>query len=355
MKVLGVKGMRWWMVMLLFLGVIVAEGVPMFPGEEKYLKNFQQLTIEGINAEAYFSFDGQYLIFQSTREDSGGCDQIYTLNLRTGEIQKISHGGRTTCAYFFPDGEAILYSSTIHLGEVCPEIPPAPSRRYAWPLLNYDIYIARPDGSELKKLVENPGYDAEATISKEGEIVFTSLRDADLGIYLMDKNGRIRKLINEPGYEGGAFFSPDGKKIVFRAFYPKNPEQKKEYFELLQQGFIAPPFMEIFTIGSDGKGLKQVTKNGALNIAPFYHPDGKHIIFSSNLHNPKGRNFNLYLIREDGSGLRRITFNPGVELFPMFSPDGKKLVFISNRVGGGRKDLHIFLADWLWKGSSLLP
>ncbi|MFN4182394.1 MAG: hypothetical protein ACK4G3_04225, partial [bacterium] len=247
-----------------------------------------------------------------------------------------------------------LYSSTRHLGAGCPELPPPPKTgRYAWPLLDYDIYIASADGSNVRKFIENPGYDAEAVISRSGKVVFTSLRDGDPGIYLTDRSGVVRKVINLPGYEGGPWFSPDEKTIVFRAFYPQTEEEKQQYRELLQKGYVSPPYMEIYTVRPDGSGLQQVTHTKALNFAPFFHPNGKHIIFSSNMHNPGSGNFNLYLIRKDGKGLRRITHHPGVDLFPMFSPDGKKLVFISNRVGGGRKNLHIFLADWIWKETFL--
>lgn len=330
---------------LFFLAV-----VPLFPGEERYLRNPVKLTEEGINAEAYFSFDGRFLIFQSTRADSGGCDQIYMLEIASGKVKKISEGGRTTCAFFFPDGKEILYSSTMHLGGMCPEPPPPPKTgRYAWPLLEYDIYIASADGSNVRKLIQNPGYDAESVVSRSGKIVFTSFREGDPGIYLTDKSGLVRKVINQFGYEGGPWFSPDERTIVFRAFYPKTEEEKKQYRELLEKGYISPPYMEIYVVHPDGSGLRQITHTKALNFAPSFHPDGEHIIFSSNMHNPGSGNFNLYLIRKDGTGLRRITHHPGVDLFPMFSPDGKKLVFISNRVGGGRKDLHIYLAEWVWK------
>lgn len=315
---------------------------------EVHLENLKQLTFGGENAEAYFSYDGKRLIFQSTR-DGRRCDQIYTMDIDGSNIKMVSTGkGVTTCSYFLQKaGNRIIYSSTHHVMEDCPPRPDY-SQGYVWPLHPYDIFISDEDGSNLEQLTDNPYYDAEATVSTDGKkIIFTSLRNGDLDLYVMDTDGRnLKRLTHEKGYDGGAFFSPDGRKVVYRAYHPKTEEEIKEYEALLKKNLVKPSRMEIFIMDADGSNKKQVTSNGAANFAPYFHPDGKRIIFSSNMHDPGRRNFELYMINIDGTGLERITYSPPFNSFPMFSHDGKKLVFASNRGGRVRGETNIFIADW---------
>jgi Tol biopolymer transport system component len=316
---------------------------------EKHLRNIKQLTFGGENAEAYFSADGKQLIFQSTRDDRG-CDQIYTMNVDGSNVKMISNGdGRTTCSYFFPNGKRILYSST-HLGDK--QCPPRPdfSKGYVWAVYpSFDIFTAKPDGSDLKQLTNTPGYDAETTITLDGKkLVFTSMRDGDLDIYTMDADGKnVKRLTNELGYDGGPFWSYDGKQIVYRAHHPKTDQQKADYTDLLKQNLIRPTTLEIWVMNADGSNKRQVTSNGKANFGPYFFPDGKRIIFASNMDDPRGRHFDLYKINTDGTGLERITFSEPFNGFPMFSPDGKKLVFASNRNAKKQGETNVFIADWI--------
>ena len=295
---------------------------------EVHLNNIRQLTFSGENAEAYFSADGTRLIFQS-RAEGEGCDQIYTLDLATGDKKLVSTGqGRTTCSYYYPAGDRILYSSTHHWDPVCPPSPDM-SQGYVWALYpTYDIFTADPDGSNLSQLTETWGYDAEATFSPvEDRIVFTSMRDGDLEIYTMRGDGsEVRRLTHKVGYDGGPFFSPDGKKIVYRAGYPKTEGEVAEYRRLLAQGLIRPSALEIYVMDADGSHQTQITDNGAANFAPYFHPSGDKILFSSNMGDPTGREFDIYMVNVDGTGLEQITYTGGFDGFPMFSPDGKYLV-----------------------------
>lgn len=325
-----------------------AVAVPTNPGETR-LTNLRRLTHGGQNAEAYFSADGTRIIFQATRPGESECDQIYTMALDGTDIRRVSTGlGRTTCGYFYPAGDRILYSSTHHLDDACPT-PPDRSRGYVWGLFPYDIFVASLDGSELRRLTGSDGYDAEATISPDGKsIVFTSTRDGDLDIYVMDADGgNVRRLTHEEGYDGGAFFSPDGSKIVYRAYHPTDPDELEEYRALLAEGLIRPSRVEIFIMDADGSNKRQLTRNGAANFAPFFHPDGRRIIFSSNMHDPTGRSFNLYMIDTDGENLVRITTHDGFDSFPMFSPDGKLLIFASDRHATDPREINVFLAEWV--------
>jgi len=318
------------------------------PGE-KHLRNIKQLTFGGENAEAYFSSDGKQLIFQSTREGHG-CDQIYSMNIDGSNVKMISNGdGRTTCSYFFPGQKRVLYSST-YLGDK--QCPPRPdfSKGYVWAVYpTFDIFTANPDGSDLKQLTNTPGYDAETTITRDGKkLVFTSMRDGDLDIYTMDANGKnVRRLTNELGYDGGPFWSYDGKQIVHRANHPKTDQEKADYTGLLKQNLIRPTTLEIWVMNADGSNKRQVTSNGKANFGPYFFPDGKRVIFASNMDDPRGRNFDLYKINTDGTGLERITFNDTFDGFPMFSPDGKKLVFASNRNAKVQGETNVFIADWV--------
>jgi len=316
---------------------------------EKHLRNLRQLTFGGENAEAYFSPNDKQLIFQSTR-DGRECDQIYTMNVDGSNVKLISTGqGRTTCSYFFPNGKRILYSST-HLG--AKECPPRPdfSKGYVWAVYpSFDIFTARPDGSDLKRLTNSPGYDAESTITRDGKkIVFTSTRDGDLDIYTMDADGRnVKRLTSELGYDGGPFWSYDGKQIVYRANHPQTEKDKTDYVSLLKNNLIRPTTLEIWVMNADGSNKRQVTRNGKANFAPYFFPDSKRIVFASNMNDPRGRNFDLYTINVDGTGLEQITFNETFDGFPMFSRDGKKLVFASNRHSKTQGDTNVFIADWV--------
>ncbi len=315
---------------------------------ETHFDEIKQLTFGGQNAEGYFAFDEQRIIFQSTR-DSLTCDQQFIMDLNTGNTRLVSTGkGRTTCGYFFPGDSAILFSSTHHLNAACPETPDF-SKGYVWAVYpTYDIFRASPDASNLVPLTSTPGYDAEATVSPRGDkIVFTSVRNGDLDLYSMNLDGTgVQQLTNDVGYDGGAFYSWDGKSIVYRAWHYPDSASASEYKSLLATNLVRPSRMELFVMNADGSNKKQVTNNGFANFGPFFHPDNKRIIFASNMNDPKGRNFDLYIIGVDGSGLERITFNETFDGFPMFTRDGKKLVFASNRNGKVRGETNLFLAKW---------
>jgi TolB protein len=324
------------------------------PGE-KHLKDIKQLTFGGENAEAYFSFDGKQLIFQSKR-DGRACDQIYRMNIDGTNVRMVSNGqGRTTCSYFFKGGKRVLYSSTFGGKRECPPEPDR-SQGYVWPVYwDYDIYTATPAGKDIKNLTNSPGYDAEATISPNGKkIVFTSERDGDLELYSMDIDGKnVKRLTNELGYDGGAFFSPDSKVIVYRGSHPQTPTEIARYKDLLAKHLVVPTIFEVWVMNADGSNKRQVTKLNAASFAPFFTPDGKRIIFCTNYFDPdrskprRQPNFDLAVINIDGIGLERITYNETFDGFPMFSPDGKKLVFASNRNAAKPGDTNVFIADWV--------
>lgn len=351
----------WWLTLLWSVVVVGCyHAAPPVPGApagpktflpeqgESHFGDLQMLTDGGENAEAYFAFGGKRLIFQSTRRP-WGCDQILSMNLHGGGLRLISTGqGRTTCAYFLPGDKRVLYAST-HLGG--PDCPPPPDRShgYVWAIYpTYDIFVANADGSDPQPLTRSEGYDAEATISPRGDrIVFTSMRDGDLELYTMNLDGSdVRRLTHEIGYDGGAFFSPDGKQIVYRCYHPSEPQEIAEYQQLLAKNLVRPSKMDIWVMDADGSNKRQVTKLGVASFAPYFHPSGRKIVFSSNYGDAKGREFDLWMVDTDGSHLEQITRTTGFDGFPIWSPDGKKFVFCSNRHNSKPGETNVFITDW---------
>jgi len=249
-----------------------------------------------------------------------------------------------------PDGKHILYASTHEGGVECPpEPPPRADHKYLWSVYpTYDIYVADIQGKIQKQLTNTPGYDAEATVSPDGKmIVFTSDRSGDLELWTMNiDGGDQRQVTNGLGYDGGAFFSPDSKRLVFRSSRPKSDSAINEYTSLLKQGLVAPTEMEIYTCNTDGTDLKQITHLGKANWAPYFHPSGKKIIFSSNHKSQRGYDFQLYMIDVESGGIEQVTTESIFNAFAMFSPDGKQLVWSSNRNNNGTRDTNVFVAEW---------
>ncbi len=317
------------------------------PGE-KHLKNVRKLTFGGQNAEAYFNHDGSQIVFQSSR-DGHDCDAIYTMNTDGSGVRQVSSGkGATTCAFIQPDGKSVIYASTHLGGESCP-LKPDMSQGYVWPLYkSYDIFKAGLDGSNPVRLTETEGYDAEAVYSFDGKkILFTSVRTGDLELYTMDPDGKnVEQITDLPGYDGGAWFSWDGKWICWRASR-QTGEALAEYQKLLKEGLIRPSKLEIFVMNLTDRKPIQLTNNGAANFAPFFHPDGKRVLFVSNVNDPKKRNFDIYMVEVATKNIEQISFNETFDGFPMFSPDGKKLVFCSNRDGKVPHETNVFIADWV--------
>ena len=311
---------------------------------EKHLADVRQLTFGGENAEAYWSPDGTKLIYQRT-PPGGGCDQEYIVDLAGGETKLVSSGkGRTTCGYFvYPKGDRFIYATTELGGAACPA-PPDQSHGYVWPIYpSFDIF-----DSTGRRLTSTPGYDAEMTwCHKGGKAIFTSMRDGDLDLYEMDDDGSVKRLTNAPGYDGGAFYNADCTEIVWRAWhYAPGSKELDDYRALLAKGLVKPTKMELYVANADGSNQRQITSNGAANFCPYFTPDGKRVIFASNV-NSKGYEFDLWLIDKDGKNLERVTTHEGFDGFPVFSPDGEWLVWASNRANLQTHETNLFVARWV--------
>jgi Tol biopolymer transport system component len=313
--------------------------------KERHLANVRQLTFGGENAEAYWSADGQSITFQSTR-DGRTCDQQYVMRADGSNVRKISTGGKTTCGFFYDGDRRLFFASTHAADTACPPRPD-PSAGYVWPLDRFDIFTARPDGSDLRRLTNYGTYTAEGVLSPDGKtIVFTSLKDGDLDIYTMNVDGtNVRQLTHTHGYDGGPWWSPDGKKIVYRAHHTDSTD-RADYDQLLARHLVKPSKVELFVMNADGGDQRQLTHLGGANFGPSWTVDGRKIIFASNYKDPRSGNFDLYLTNLDGTGLEQLTFREEFDGFPMFSPDGKRVIWASNRLGKTSGETNLFVADW---------
>jgi TolB protein len=327
-------------------GAVVADSL--IRSGETHFAHLWQLTFGGQNAEAYWSADGTKLIWQRTGDD-WPCDQEYVFDLRTGAQTRVSTGrGRTTCGYFYDGDRRVLFASTHAGGDSCPPTPDM-SQGYVWPVYaSYDLWTARPDGSDLQRLTDRPGYDAEATLSVDGKwIVFTSKRDGDVDLYKMRPDGRdLTRLTHDVGYDGGAFFSHDGKRIVWRTHRTTDSTANATFLSLLEQDLVKPTKMDIWVMNADGTKPRQLTDKPGASFAPYFTPDDKAILYSSNWENPRSRNFDLWLVPVIGGEPQPVTRDPDFDGFPMFSPDGHWLVFCANRGGRVPGETNVFLAEW---------
>lgn len=316
--------------------------------DETHLADLRRLTFGGENAEAYWSPDGRKLSFQR-KPRGGGCDAQYVLDLDTGKVELVSSGkGRTTCGYFdYPKGDSLIYATTETAGEQCPP-PPDHASGYVWATYpSFDIVRRAADG-RTTPLITEPGYDAEATeCFIDGRILFTSKRHGDLDLYVADNDGsNIRQITDTLGYDGGAFFNQDCSKIIWRASRPQEEKDVADYKRLLAMDLVGPNKLEIYVMDADGSNVKQLTHHDAGSFAPYPTPDGKGVLYSTNV-GDSPREFDIRYVGYDG-GEERITTAPGFDGFPMFSPDGKWLVFASNRANAaGSHDTDLYIARWL--------
>ena len=313
---------------------LAAQTLAPLDGERQYLSNIRQVTNQAMGlhnaGEAYFSPDGQTIIFQATPIGQAEY-QIYTLALETGKLTLVSSGrGACTCAYFRPDGKKILFAST-HLHADTPKAdPPQESGEYRWRFdPHMDIFEADLDGSNLKRLTTTPGYDAEATYSPDGRrIVFTSQRDGDLEIYVMMADGQDpRRITHGAGYDGGAFFSRDAKTILYRGDRRSDGEMN----------------LQLRIVNADGTNDRAITDNPIFNWCPFWYPSGRCFIFTQADH--RGRpNYDLFMMTVQGEHLTRITHHQAFDGLPVFSSDGKRLMWTSKR--GDLEESQVFIADF---------
>lgn len=315
--------------------------------EAAYLQNPRQFTFGLPRAgEGYFSPKGDHVVYQAYPVGYPFY-QIYVQGVDEKAPRLISTGrGRTTCAYFHPSQQALIFASSHTDPEIeqtekkaRDEAAAGGRRRYQWDFdPHMEIYRIGFDGTGLTRLTNSPGYDAEGSYSPDGtQIVFTSSRDGDPDLYVMDADGgNVRQLTNQPGYDGGPFFSPDGRWIIFRS------DRDKEHM------------LQLFAISVDGKVERQLTRNlDEVNWCPFFHPNGESIIWSGADYSKGPASAKFHLFQMDvtqtaddflSGAMRQITFGNHSNVLPVFSPAGDKLLWTSTRGPDGSSQL--WMADW---------
>lgn len=320
----------------------LAQSIAPAAGEERWFRNIRQLTTHDMGldraGEAYFSHDANRVCFQAY--PAGEKDyQIYVINVDGSGLHMVSTGkGATTCAFFHPDGKKMLFASN-HL-DMRPPVMPEEVRKaadkatksdYVWPFPpGMDIFEYEFESKSLRRITDAEGYDAEGSYAPDGrQIIFTSMRDGDQEIYIMNADGSSpRRITSVKGYDGGPFFSPDGNRIVYRS------------------DRVGDGNMQIFVNTLDGKNEKALTDREMLHWCPFWHPSGKWLIYTRADH--RGRpNYDLYLLRDDGSESIRVTTDERFDGLPVFSPDGKTLMWTSKRGLSPDAGAQVFLADFI--------
>jgi Tol biopolymer transport system component len=332
-------------------GGMADEPDPRSPLERRFLGVPAQLT-EGMTkaGEGYVSPDGRRLAYQAVPAGYPFY-QIYVQDLDPRSLRpmpprRVSPGrGRTTCAWFSPDGRRLLFASS-HLDPNLEATEAAARRqaeddarsgrrrRYQWdfdPAM--DLFVATLDGpaTSLERLTATPGYDAECSFSPDGRrVLFVSDRDGDPDIYSMAVDGSdLRRLTAAAGYDGGPFYSPDGRWIAYRT-----DRAEKD-------------MLQIHVMKADGSMDTPLTSGKGVRWAPFWHPTRPWLVWSGADHSDATQrpNYDLWIARfratDDGFSIAtplRLTDHPGADVLPAFSPDGGLLVWTAGRGGdsGGR-------------------
>lgn len=319
---------------------------------ERHFAHLWRVTRGGENAEGYWSFAGDRLVLQRKAE-GWDCDRIFVTDGAGGLTQVSSGRGTTTCSYFLPDDRHVVFGSTQGGMEDCPP-PTDRSDGYVWPIHpEFDLWVKDLETGEERAITTTPGYDAEATVSPTGDrMVFTSTRSGDLELWTCNLDGSdVRQVTDSLGYDGGAFFSHDGTKLVFRAtrFAPDGQTgDRAQYVDLLAKHKIRPHKLDIFVCDVDGSNRVRLTDLDGASWAPYFYPDDRRVMFSSNHHdeNTPQVEFDLFAVDLDGGDLEQITTYAGFDSFPMFSPDGRYLVFGSNRGGSEPGETNLYIAEW---------
>jgi len=318
--------------------------------ESQWFRNVRQLTSKEMGldraGEGYFSPDMKRISFQAFPSGQSYY-QIYIMNLDGTGLQMVSTGqGATTCSFFHPSGQKLIFASnhedqrppdedvaaTSQPGGAAPATQPARRRArhdYAWHYFpGMEIYEYTFATGQLKRLTFSDGYDAECAYSPDGRlIVFSSLRDGQQHVYICDADGgNPRRVTSGAGQFGGPFFSPDGRRVVYRA------DRRGD------------GTMQVVVNDLESRAEQPLTDHETFNWSPYWHPSGKWVIF---VHADfrVDRNFDLYVVRDDGSESYRVTSDPAFDGLPVFSPDGRYLMWTSKR--NGLDSPQLFIAEFI--------
>ncbi len=338
--------------------------------ESQTLANHVQLTFADRfhkAGEAYFSPNGDRIIFQAVETPAAGEDPLEFYGMYLGDVGRSSAGAITglvnirrlspegsanTCGWFDPHDPNIVYfgSTVTSPSEGAPPGYDRKTGRYRW-MFPPQMSVYRCD---LRKTLGSPSsldlvagtgnaYCAEDGLSPDGRhMVYSSLESGEGDLFVKDlRTGRTTRVVARPGYDGGPFFSPDGRRICYRSDRHGNH---------LLQLFVAD-----LAFASDGSvtGIEreyQLTANEHVNWAPFWHPDGRHLVYATS--EIGHTNYEVFMIDADpgdlagssgsiryGTRRRRVTHADHADVLPVFNRDGTVLLWTSQRGEGGRSQL----------------
>lgn len=314
---------------LFLIGLITRGAGPVDAGEAGTEPPVRKVPGFYSAAEAYFSPDGRSLIFDARRDADEEDYHVYVSSLDGQEIRRINDRGFDACAYFFPDGKRLVFTST----RDNPQLPKGDYSVIADYPRGAELYVANLDGSDRIRLTHNEFYEAEVSVSPDGEwILFTRMAEGRLDLWRMRPDGSDETRVTDtPDWqEGGAFYLPDGEHIIFRAWRLEEQDE-------------SPKPMTIFTMRHDGTGRRQVTHDPGMNWAPYPAPDGRSFAFVKVL---PPHNFEIFRMDLETGEQTRMTFNDAFDAYPAFSPDGRTLCFSSSRASeAGSHTLGIYLMD----------
>ncbi len=278
--------------------------------------------------ESYFSPDSKQLIFYA-KSKATDAYHINVASIDGRSVHEINDVGNDACSFFFPDNKRVVFTST----KDNLDMPRGNWSKVGDYPQGAELYTADVDGSNVKRLTDNRQYDAEVSVSPDGEwILFTRETNGMLDLWRVRPDGRDEMQITHSAdlQEGGAFYMPDSETIIFRA-WSKAEQDKRDHG------------MDIYTIKHDGTDLKQRTNDGQVNWAPFPAPDNRHFVFAKMI---PPYNFEIFMMDLVTSKQTRLTNSNAFDGFPSISPDGKLMSFSSSRSAEkGSRKLTIFLMD----------
>lgn len=309
--------------------------------DETHLPEVKQLTTVGENVAPRWAWSGPAAVVVQTRADARTCPRVMRVALDAASSPAVVAEGESPS--LLPNEGGVVYAAP----PKCARRTPPPAGAIALDAAS-DVYRAKADGSEPKRLTDNPAFDGEPSVcGKDGAIVFSSMRDGDVDLYRMDADGaHLQRLTATAGYDGGPVFDADCKHVAWHASRPKGKELE-EYRTQLTEGLIRPVQLELWIANADGTDARQITYLDARSSGPAWYPGEGRVLFASTFGGETNRDVDLWAIDLDGTNLERVTTAPGVDSTPAFSPDGKWLAFASARgTPLGTIASNVFAARW---------